>query len=79
MRTALTLAAAALATGAVVAAPAGIASADNSAQNTINYWEQQGYQVNIDRVGSGPTQRVRRHERAQSEHHHQAGAGRRPQ
>lgn len=54
MRTALTLAAAALAAGVVVAAPAGIASADNSAQNTINYWEQQGYQVNIDRVGSGP-------------------------
>lgn len=54
MRTALTLAAAALAAGAVVAAPAGISSADNSAQDTINYWEQQGYQVNIDRVGSGP-------------------------
>ncbi len=54
MRTALTLAAAALAVCAVVATPAGIASADDSAQNTINYWEQQGYQVNIDRVGSGP-------------------------
>ncbi|HUL99138.1 MAG TPA: hypothetical protein VLU24_06925 [Mycobacterium sp.] len=54
MRAALTLAAAALATGIVVAAPAGLASADDSALNTINYWEQQGYQVNIDRVGSGP-------------------------
>ena len=54
MRAALTLAAAALATGIVVAAPAGVASGDDSAQNTINYWEQQGYQVNIDRVGSGP-------------------------
>lgn len=54
MRAALTLAAAAFATGVVVAAPAGVAAADNSAQNTINYWEQQGYQVNIDRVGSGP-------------------------
>jgi len=53
VRAALTLAAAALATGVIVAAPAGIASAD-SAQNTINYWEQQSYQVNVDRVGSGP-------------------------
>ncbi|MGE5693687.1 MAG: hypothetical protein ACM4D3_00140 [Candidatus Sericytochromatia bacterium] len=54
MRAALTLAAAATAMGVVAAAPAGVAAADNSAQNTINYWEQQGYQVNIDRVGSGP-------------------------
>lgn len=54
MRAALTLAAAATAIGVVAAAPAGVAAADNSAQNTINYWEQQGYQVNIDRVGSGP-------------------------
>ncbi|HZQ33996.1 MAG TPA: hypothetical protein VFB19_19955 [Mycobacterium sp.] len=54
MRTALTLAAAALAIGGVLAAPAGLASADPSAQNTINYWQQQGYQVNIDRVGSAP-------------------------
>jgi hypothetical protein len=54
VRAALTLAAAALATGLAVAAPAGFASADDSALNTINYWEQQGYQVNIDRVGSGP-------------------------
>ena len=43
-----------MATGAALAAPAGFASADNGAQTTINYWEQQGYQVNIDRVGSGP-------------------------
>ena len=54
MRAALTLAAAAIAMGVVAAAPAGVAAADNSAQNTINYWEQQGYQVSIDRVGSGP-------------------------
>src|ERR1700758_2579396 len=52
MRLAFALAAAAV-TG-VFAAPAGLASADNSAQNVINYWEQQGYTVNIDRVGSGP-------------------------
>lgn len=54
MRAASTLAAAVMATGAALAAPAGFASADNGAQTTINYWEQQGYQVNIDRVGSGP-------------------------
>jgi hypothetical protein len=56
MHTALTLAAAAAATWGVLAGPAGIASADRGAQNTITYWEQQGYQVNIDRVGSGPLQ-----------------------
>ena len=55
MRAALTLATAVAAAAGVLAAPAGLASAD-SAQNTINYWEQQGYQVNIDRVGSGPLQ-----------------------
>ena len=54
MRKALTLAAAAVATCGVLAAPAGLASADSDAQSTINYWENQGYQVNIDRVGSGP-------------------------
>lgn len=54
MRAASTLAAAVMATGVALAAPAGFASADNGAQTTINYWEQQGYQVNIDRVGSGP-------------------------
>ena len=53
MRTALTLATAA---AAVLAAPAGLASADQGALNTITYWQQQGYQVNIDRVGSGPLQ-----------------------
>jgi hypothetical protein len=56
MRTALTLAAAAVATCAILAAPAGSASADQGALNTITYWQQQGYQVNIDRVGSGPLQ-----------------------
>jgi hypothetical protein len=56
MRTALTLAAAAAATFGVLVAPAGLASADQGALNTITYWEQQGYQVNIDRVGSGPLQ-----------------------
>jgi hypothetical protein len=63
MRAAFTLAAAAAVMGAL-AAPAGSASGapngsgsgdpNGSVQNTINYWEQQGYTVNIDRVGSGP-------------------------
>jgi len=55
MRAGFTLVAAAAVMG-VLAAPAGSASGDptGSAQNTINYWEQQGYSVNVDRVGSGP-------------------------
>ena len=53
MRMALTLAAAALATAGVVAAPAGIASADSALQ-TIGQLEADGYTVNIDRVGSAP-------------------------
>lgn len=56
MRMALTLAAAAMALGGVFAAPAGLASADDSAQGTINYWQSQGYRVNVDRVGAGPIQ-----------------------
>jgi hypothetical protein len=38
---------------AVVIAPAGIASAEQSAQETIGLLEAEGYQVNVDRVGSG--------------------------
>jgi hypothetical protein len=38
---------------AVVVAPAGIASAEQSAQETIGLLEAQGYDVNVDRVGSG--------------------------
>jgi hypothetical protein len=60
MRTASTLAAAVGVLAGVLAGPAGLASAGpasgDSALNTINYWEQQGYTVNIDRVGSGPLQ-----------------------
>lgn len=51
MRVALILAAA-VAAGVGVLASQGTASAD--VYDTIRYWEQQGYQVNIDRVGSGP-------------------------
>jgi len=56
VRTVVALAAAALATCGAVAAPAGWAVADQSAQQVIQQWEDQGYQVNIDRVGSGPIQ-----------------------
>ncbi|MET0703833.1 MAG: hypothetical protein ABWY93_29670, partial [Mycobacterium sp.] len=54
MRTAMTIAAAAVATFGVLAAPAGLASADKTAQQTINDLQSQGYTVNIDKVGSGP-------------------------
>ena len=52
-RTALTLAAIALAAGGALAA-AGSAYAGGNAAATIEQWQAQGYQVNIDRVGSGP-------------------------
>jgi hypothetical protein len=54
MRAAWTLAAVAVGVGAAIAAPAGFASADESAQQTISRLESQGYTVNIDRIGSGP-------------------------
>jgi hypothetical protein len=38
---------------AVVVAPAGIANAEQSAQETIGQLEAEGYDVNVDRVGSG--------------------------
>lgn len=54
MRTALALTAIAIAAGATIAAPAGIASAERSAIETIGLLEAQGFTVNIDRVGSAP-------------------------
>lgn len=39
---------------AVIVAPAGVASADQTAIETIGLLEAQGYTVNIDRVGSAP-------------------------
>ena len=54
MRTALTLAAAALAACGAIVAPAGTASAEDSALETIGQLEADGYTVNIDRVGSAP-------------------------
>ncbi|BBZ58900.1 hypothetical protein [Mycolicibacterium monacense] len=53
MRTKWALAASAAVCG-VIAAPAGLASADDSAQDTINRLQREGYTVNIDRVGSAP-------------------------
>lgn len=53
MRRIATLAVA-LAAGGVLAAPAGSARADKSAQDTINDLQKQGYQVQIDKIGVGP-------------------------
>jgi hypothetical protein len=38
----------------VIAAPAGLASAEESAQETISRLQSEGYTVNIDRIGTGP-------------------------
>ncbi|WP_445166737.1 hypothetical protein ACTXG7_23300 [Mycolicibacterium sp. Dal123E01] len=53
MRTTLAFAAA-VAVGGIIAGPAATASADESAQSTISQLQQQGYTVNIDRIGTGP-------------------------
>jgi hypothetical protein len=55
MRTLIRVAtfAAAVAAGAALVAPAGIASAD-SAIETIGLLEAQGYTVNVDRIGNAP-------------------------
>jgi uncharacterized protein YebE (UPF0316 family) len=37
-----------------IAAPAGLASAEETAQQVINRLQSQGYTVNIDRVGTAP-------------------------
>jgi hypothetical protein len=38
----------------VIASPAGLASAEESAQQVISRLQSEGYTVNVDRVGSGP-------------------------
>lgn len=53
MRSIAILAAAAAALG-LVAGPAHPAQADESAQDTINRLQQQGYTVQIDKMGVGP-------------------------
>jgi hypothetical protein len=54
MRTKLALAAAAAGVCGMLAAPAGLASAQESAQEVINRLQSEGYTVNIDRVGTAP-------------------------
>jgi hypothetical protein len=54
MRTTWTLAAVVAGVIGVIAAPAGLASAEESAQEVINRLQSEGYTVNIDRVGTGP-------------------------
>ncbi|MEI7914133.1 MAG: hypothetical protein WCH82_05240 [Mycobacteriaceae bacterium] len=39
---------------AVLAVPAGAARADQSAQDTINDFQRQGYTVTIDKIGTAP-------------------------
>ncbi len=39
---------------AVAAAPAGAAWAEESAQETINELQKQGYSVQVDKIGTGP-------------------------
>lgn len=54
MRPTTKLAAIATAVFAVVMAPAGIASAEETPYEVIGRLESEGYQVNVDRVGSAP-------------------------
>jgi hypothetical protein len=54
VRTKWTIAAVAAGVCGAIAAPAGLASADESAQETISRLQSEGYTVNIDRVGTAP-------------------------
>jgi hypothetical protein len=54
MRTNLMLAALVAGVCGAIAAPAGLASAEETAQQVINRLQSQGYTVNIDRVGTAP-------------------------
>jgi hypothetical protein len=54
MRKTWTLAAVAAGVFGVIAAPAGLASAEESAPEVIQRLQDQGYTVNIDRIGTGP-------------------------
>ena len=53
-RTKWALAVAGASACAVLAAPAGLAAAEESAQEVINRLQSEGYTVNIDRVGTAP-------------------------
>jgi hypothetical protein len=54
MRNRWALAAVTAAACGVIAAPAGLASAQETAQQTISRLQSEGYTVNIDRVGTAP-------------------------
>jgi len=54
MRTMWTLAAVAAGVCGVIAAPAGLASAEESPQELITRLQNEGYTVHIDRVGTAP-------------------------
>ena len=54
MRKKWNFAAAVVGACAAITVPAGIASAEEDAQATINRLQDEGYTVNIDRVGSAP-------------------------
>ena len=54
MRPTAKWAAIATAACAVMMAPAGIASAEETPQDVLNRLQNEGYQVNVDRVGSAP-------------------------
>ena len=54
MRTKRMLAAVVVGVCGAIAAPAGLASADESPQELISRLQSEGYTVNIDRVGTAP-------------------------
>jgi len=54
MRTKLMLAAVVAGACGAIAAPAGLASAEESPQELISRLQSEGYTVNIDRVGTAP-------------------------
>ena len=54
MQTRLMSAAVAVGVCAAIAAPAGLASAEETAQETISRLQSEGYTVNIDRIGTAP-------------------------
>ena len=54
MQTRLMLAAVTAGVCGVIAVPAGLASAEETAQQTISRLQSEGYTVNIDRIGTGP-------------------------
>jgi hypothetical protein len=54
MRTKWMLAAVVAGVCGVIASPAGLASAEETAQQVISRLQSEGYTVNVDRVGSGP-------------------------